>query len=253
MSCFNCYSDRKLDPDLIDKVLERGQRLRNAMVQAILTHDPLNTDVISDHQGKSIRIDELSHETTRKIRAFLQGDPLSRKDEIWTLETLRSMSATDLCKVTDRTYKSEEPCDCLTCHEYREKDLNCDLKRVENSNEITQKIQQRYKNEFGSYIKFVDSVKVSVNSVLLNEAGEKKVNNSLFKSKTSGVGQTFFLEYQIPEVLVKNYQKNKSKVDSGLDSANVVRFCARRSQEGIELLLQLCASETVFVTLQLWL
>ncbi|XP_044255228.1 uncharacterized protein LOC123005506 [Tribolium madens] len=231
MSCFNCYSERKLDSDLIDKILERGQRLRSAMVQSILRHDPLNLDVINDQVKKPTKLDDLPHDSNSKIRAFLQGDPLSREEEIWALETLRSMSATDLCKVTDRTYRSEEPCDCLTCHEYREKDLNCDLKRVENSNEITEKIQQRYKNEFANYIKFVDSVKVSVNSVLLNEAGDKKVLNSLIKDKASSVGQNFFLEYQIPEILVRNSPKNKSKVDSGLDSGNLVRLCTRRSHQ----------------------
>ena len=212
MSCFNCYNSRKIDAQLVDKILDRGQRLRSAMVQAILNNDPFNQDVIYQ-ESKSVRLEDLPKDSNEKIRAFLQGDAMSREDEIVTLETLRSMSAADLCRVTDRTYGSEEPCDCLTCVEYQEKDLKCDLKRE--SNEITQKIQERYKSEVSSHLKFVDSVKISV--------------NSLIKEKAAGVGQTFFLEYQIPEVLVKNHQKVKTKVDSGLDSANVVRLCSRRT------------------------
>ena len=226
MSCFNCYNSRKIDAQLVDKILDRGQRLRSAMVQAILNNDPFNQDVIYQ-ESKSVRLEDLPKDSNEKIRAFLQGDAMSREDEIVTLETLRSMSAADLCRVTDRTYGSEEPCDCLTCVEYQEKDLKCDLKRE--SNEITQKIQERYKSEVSSHLKFVDSVKISVNSVFLNQAGDKKVADSLIKEKAAGVGQTFFLEYQIPEVLVKNHQKVKTKVDSGLDSANVVRLCSRRT------------------------
>jgi hypothetical protein len=139
MSCFNCYSSRKVDADLVDKILDRGHRLRSAMVQSILNNDPFNPDVIYCQERKAVKLDELPPDTNDKIKAFLQGDPMSREDEVSTLETLRSMSAVDLCKATDRTYRSEDPCDCLTCFEYKEKDLNCDLKRVDANNEITQK------------------------------------------------------------------------------------------------------------------
>ncbi|RZC39019.1 C2 domain-containing protein 3 [Asbolus verrucosus] len=229
MSCFNCYSTRKSDGDLVDKILERGHKLRSAMVQSILHNDPFNTEIIYS-QDRCVRLDELPEETNNKIRAFLQGDAMSREDEIATLETLRSMSAVDLCRATDKTYRSDEPCDCLTCTEYNEKDLVCDLKR-NNNNEITQKIQERYRNKTMNYLKFVDSLKVTVSSVTLNEAGDKKVLDSLIKDKSAGVGQTFFLEYQIPEVLSKNHQQNKSKVDSGLDFNNTVRLCSRRSHQ----------------------
>ncbi|KAH0818017.1 hypothetical protein GEV33_004773 [Tenebrio molitor] len=231
MSCFNCYSSRKVDADLVDKILDRGHRLRSAMVQSILNNDPFNPDVIYSQERKAVKLDELPPDTNDKIKAFLQGDPMSREDEVSTLETLRSMSAVDLCKATDRTYRSEDPCDCLTCFEYKEKDLNCDLKRVDANNEITQKIQERYKSEAGNYLKFVDSVKISVNSVVLNEAGDRKVLGSLAKDKAAGVGQTFFLEYQLPEVLAKNHQKNKAKIDSGRDFGNIVRLCSRRSHQ----------------------
>lgn len=225
MSCFNCYSSRKLEGDVVDEILERGQRLRSAMVQAILNNDALNLNINGAVCGAPKA--DLGE---KNIKAFLKGDSMSKEDELQTMETLRSMSAVDLCRITDRTYHSNEPCDCLTCVEYCEKDLSCDRKRNDNDNQLTKKIQERYKHENASLLKFVDSIKIAIASVTLNEAGEKKVQGSFSKDKVSNIAQTFFLEYQIPESITKNKEQAKGKVNSGLTTnKDHVRICARRA------------------------
>lgn len=242
------YSN-KLNSNVVEKILEQGQRLRNSMVQSILNNDPLNTDVLSvkHFNTPTSSIDQplcpqLKLDET-KLEAYLKGDYMTKEEEKLALDTFRSMSDVDLCRATDRSYSGyKKNCTCNTCREYNTKDLNCDIKRSneqtyrsnysENSNKITKYIEDQYRYENCKYLKFVDSLKVSVHSLILNEAGNCKVW-SADRKVPFNVSETYFLEYRVPDCIQKTTHSSKAKVDSGLDE-HFNRVCARRNYgEGI--------------------
>ncbi|CAH0561232.1 unnamed protein product [Brassicogethes aeneus] len=208
--------------DLVDKILEQGQRLRNSMVQSILNNDPLYVDSNKHYNTPVSSVELHKHVDTsqfddKKLESFLKGDYLSREDEKIALDTFRSMSDVDLCKTTERMYSANSrTCSCSTCRDYHSKDLNCDIKRSKSDKNIS----IRYENE--KYFKFVDSLKVTVHSLVLNGAGSRKICD-----KNVPLGETYFLEYIVPDLLQKNVGFVKSKVNSGLDT-NSVRICAKK-------------------------
>lgn len=219
---YNSYYNPNFEKNIVDKVLERGQRLRGAMVQSILDNNPLSEVITSKTSQVSVRLDDLPPETNEKIQNFLKGDVMTKEDELEALDTLRSMSVSDLCRTTDKTYRSDGSCDCFTCKDYKIKDLNCDLKRANNP---------KVDNSCENYLQFVDSLKISVINLNLNDTGCKKVYDSLNKDRVANVTQSYFIKYEIPEIL-SNQQKTKSKVDSGLDNkSRVMRLCSRGSYE----------------------
>ncbi|KAG5899964.1 hypothetical protein JTB14_034535 [Gonioctena quinquepunctata] len=106
-------SNRKtVDSNLVDKILEQGQKLRNAMVASILKNDPLSTKLIYNNPfntpqssktefGEPEKVDNLI-----SLEAFIKGECMTKEDEKTALDTLRSLSGPDLCKTTEKSLKS---------------------------------------------------------------------------------------------------------------------------------------------------
>lgn len=76
-------------------------------------------------------------------------------------------------------------------------------------------------------IKYVDSLKINIYSLKLNNAGERKLLAYTGTSKYPVTPFTYFIEYSLPEFLTKNEKKIKSRVNSGLNSEKKVRFCTK--------------------------
>ncbi|KAL3266642.1 hypothetical protein HHI36_010805 [Cryptolaemus montrouzieri] len=248
----SCSGEASSKDSLIERILEQGQRLRNAMVQSILDHDPFNTDVINTATARSLvksrlrkRIPSqysisnlgLSDIERDKLNAFLKGDSMNRFDEIDTLEALKSMSAEDLCKTTNQVFNSTQECCCGTCLKYNKEDLNCDLKRSKQrladdksrNQEDVPKVQ--FQVEPNKHLKYVDCMRIIVHDLVLNERGNKKVNLNLSSDKKIPVcgSQTFFIEYELPFILsVPTHAKLVKKSLSSSKNNSFVRICARR-------------------------
>lgn len=217
----------KVKNSLVDKILEQGQRLRNAMVQSILQNDPHSADVLFHHNKKyntpvsnDTGLTDQPLKDNKLITAFLHGDYLTKQQEEQALNTIRSMSLSDVCDTTEHTLGSK--CTCITCTAYNNNNLKCDLRRTNPA------VDEAVDKEF---LKQVDSLKVVLQSICLNSLGQKKVNQGL-SGQISSLNETYFVEYSLPEVFIKNMTKSKSKVDSGLEN-NYVRVCARRTNDGL--------------------
>lgn len=222
----------KVKDSLVDKILEQGQRLRNAMVQSILQNDPHSADVLFHHNKKyntpvssDTGLTEEPLKDNKLITAFLHGDYLTKQQEELALNTIRSMSLSDVCETTKHTLHSK--CACITCTEYNTNNLKCDLRRTHTA--VDKNTQ---------FLKQVDSLKVVLQSIHLNSLGQKKVNQGL-RGPSSSLNETYFVEYSLPEVFTKNMTKSKSKVDSGLEN-NHVRICAKRTNDGLYYTCGIC-------------
>ncbi|XP_017783933.1 PREDICTED: uncharacterized protein LOC108567779 [Nicrophorus vespilloides] len=220
--------------NLVEQVLEQGQRLRNAMVNSILNVDPFyqDHDLMPPVKMHCINMDqekrELSTTEKHKFVAYLRGESMSRDDEKQALETFRAMSTSDICEITERSYHSlRNYCNCDSCTEYNK--LNVDVIPPLKIN-IKPKPSAKLKVNEGilKYLKYVDTLKISVHSLKLNHEGDVKVFSSLIDSRYSQhLSTTYFIEYNIPSCMVKSEIK-KSKVDSGLDSSNYVKLCSKK-------------------------
>lgn len=252
MHHFNVNNNVKIvDTSLVNKILEQGQKLRNSMVGSILKNDPFNTDIIySKHftTPKTSSSDftdfkSLSPFTSideKRVEAYIKGEYMTKDEERLALDTLRSMSAPDLFKTTERTLNSTclSTCKCYICEIYNSNNLYCDLRRKSKdingtnqcfSSEIAKDIQEKYKNENKAMLKYVDSLKVLINNLTLTETGNRKVSDN-DKKVPYNFNQTYFLEYCIPDCIVNKCIISKSKVNSGLES-NFFRFCSRRNND----------------------
>ncbi|CAG9767011.1 unnamed protein product [Ceutorhynchus assimilis] len=220
-----CADFTRVKESLVDKILEQGQKLRNSMVQSILQNDPMSSaDIIYNNKIYNTPVNSattLSNENPKKnsklLEAFLNGDYLTKDQEELALSTIRSMPVSDVCETTQKTLSSK--CCCATCTAYSINNLNCDLRRTPNCSNL--------RREF-TIFKFVDSLKVILQSLSLNDFGNKKVNT---KETNSTLNETYFIEYYIPEVFTRNI-KTKSKTDSGLESGHV-RVCAKRTTNNV--------------------
>lgn len=274
MSARNSQCSLQTDINLVEQILEQGQRLRAAMVQTILNNDPFNLDLVKTQNFKSysetdalkpmhaINADNrretksLSLEDKHKFLAYLRGEKMTRSDERQVLDTFRAMSNADICDATERSYNADYSCSCDTCKAYYKHNLSCDfnhsatslcrvknnvpLLNLSNNTKFAAK-SKKMENQTGvsySYpshsvkcLKYVDSLKISIHSLILNQEGNKKVyGNSLDKKLKlpTSITHTYFIEYQIPDIIMKPVVRTKSKVDSGLDSHNLVRMCSKK-------------------------
>lgn len=203
-----------VNSELVDTVLEQGQRLRSSMIESILENDPLfkTTNYTQRHNADLHKPDTLE--------AYLRGDPLSEDDQTVAFDSIKTLNAKQLSDITNRIFCSK--CKCNICMEYDGIAFKDDTRRKPSENKAIYDINETFPSEeHKNYLKYVDSLKINVHSLSLNETGNRKVGNQV------PFNQTFFIEYRIPSILLKNV-KNKSKVDSGLDSNGVVRICSRR-------------------------
>ncbi|KAI4462560.1 hypothetical protein MML48_4g00012375 [Holotrichia oblita] len=209
MSARNSQCSLQTDVNLVEQILEQGQRLRAAMVQTILNNDPFNLDLVKTQNFKSysetdalkpmhaINADNqretksLSLEDKHKFLAYLRGEKMTRNDERQNMK------------------------------------LAAKSKKLESQTGVS----YSYPSHSVKCLKYVDSLKISIHSLVLNQEGNKKVyGNSLDKKLKLPISitHTYFIEYQIPEIIMKAVLRSKSKVDSGLDSHNLVRMCSKK-------------------------
>ncbi|KAH1026500.1 hypothetical protein HUJ05_000163 [Dendroctonus ponderosae] len=211
---------------LVDKILEQGQRLRNAMVQSILQNDPFTGDIYSKtHNTPVSSATSLTCNSNGKklLEAFLNGDYLTKEQEQMALNTARSVPMEEVCNTIGKSNFSK--CACAVCSAYHPTNLKCDLRRPQTQ------LKQLKGGVPADALKQVDSLKIILQSVHLNNAGSKKVSFGKGRAD-SRLNETYFLEYSVPEVFSKGVVRSKSKTDSGLESS-VVRVCARRTSNVI--------------------
>lgn len=249
--------------NLVEQILEQGQRLRNSIVQSILNNDPLNTEIMTNtdrsatniSQPLQLQIEDCDRNRNltmkNQIEAYLQGEHMTLQEEQEVLNALQSMSAAELCKTTERTYTSyNKPCNCDICHMYETQNLSCDIKRstiysakektevppinlkqaydtdIDKTN-VLEMIKDTYRSQTANYLKYVDSLQITVHSLTLSEAGLRKVSMNEVDTKSkvpSSVGHTYFVEYAIPSLLQKSIS---SKSTFSVDK-NSVRLCSRK-------------------------
>lgn len=252
-SSSSLYSKRNYN-NIVDQILEQGQRLRNSMVESILNNDPLNTNVInykyrydnnndnsnscrstSDDTGKSLSIEE-----KELFLAYVRGDTMNKIEEKQALDTFGKMSITDVYNLTDRTCLSyKATCNCDTCKAYynnnngdnnKEKRKMVPILNLQNLNGEKCDIESEKSTlPVTSLLKYVNSVKIMVHSSLFNYEGLKKINKSATRNYFKlppMYTHNYFVEYSIPEVLMPNTEKVRAKVDTGLHS-NKVKFCSK--------------------------
>ncbi|XP_074037878.1 uncharacterized protein [Leptinotarsa decemlineata] len=242
-----------VDSNLVEKILEQGQKLRNAMIGSILKNDPFSTEILINNHYNTPRSSrsELSNNTKtenviplndKRLEAFIKGDCMSKEEEKLALDTLRSLSAPDLCETTERTLKSTNigGCKCYICKVYNSKYLSCDSKlnsqkemefQSPPQHEVTENIPGKYKACGVQTLKFVDSLKIAINNLILNDIGNQKILSTVNSKVPCKSSSNFFLEYKVPEILVTS-AKHKSKVDSGLET-NHVRLSSRKTSNVI--------------------
>lgn len=219
--------------NLVDQILEQGQRLRNSMVESILNNDPLNISAINykhkacNHYGP--KVDKaLSTEEEQLFLSYLHGDSMSKVEEKQALDTFRRMSLTDICNLTDRSCLSyKATCNCSTCKAYYNYDVPLlNLRKLQhesssNNNKAALKVDQF------TLLKYVDSLKISVHSLAFNLEGLKKINRKSNAAKLPpSYSHSYFVEYSIPGVILPADGKIKAKVDTGMNN-NKIRFCSK--------------------------
>lgn len=204
MSCPASNAYKVVDRNLVEKVLEQGLELRNAMVASILKNDPFYRDVIYKQldvpPSSEIRLEcnKNANITSdeRRLEAFIKGECMTKEEEKLALDTLRSLSAPDLCKTAERSMGSNTyRCSCYTCEIYNSNYPNCDINckntyndahyKYHYDNVITREMQDKYHTENYYLLKYADSLKISVGSFSLNEIGIQRVlSEAVEKSKT---------------------------------------------------------------------
>ncbi|CAH1159661.1 unnamed protein product [Phaedon cochleariae] len=252
---FNNINVKEGNRILVDKVLEQGQKLRNAMVESILKNDPFYTEVIYNNQfntpyTSSFELtkenrDQNSTSNKERLEAFIKGECMSREDEKLALESLKSLSVPDLCKTTERSLKCSTvgSCKCCTCELYNSEywKWNSGQKSKSSSeeaangnhNEVTNSIRDKHKSELIQVLKFVDSLKISVNCLILNDTGQQKLLSTISDpTNWNSFSQNFFLEYTLPEILICTSHKQQLKIHSSVDK-NYIRLFSRRTNDVI--------------------
>ncbi|KAK4880800.1 hypothetical protein RN001_008946 [Aquatica leii] len=106
------------------------------------------------------------------------------------------------------------------------------LQPLNSSEQIVKSIQNNYRSKAISLFKYIDSMKISILNISLNNAGNRKALasgvNSKYRLPTS-ISQSYFVEYNVPDCLTNGLTRSNSKVDSGLTS-NLFRVCSKKLQ-----------------------
>lgn len=227
---------------IVDQILEQGQRLRNSMVESILNNDPLNIQVINYRHESTCNnnINELdkplSPQEKQLFIAYVRGDRMTKSEELQALDTFRKMSPADISEITDRTCLSyKATCNCDTCKAYYSENYTETFKvPLLNLKIIDEKMNYLEATPITNFLKYVDSLRVSIHNLVFNCEGLKKINckNNLFKLPPSYT-HSYFVEYAIPDVIIPKNNKIKAKVDTGM-SNNKIRFCSKSTHnEGL--------------------
>lgn len=231
------------DTNLIDKVLEQGQRLRNSIVKSILNNDPFNSDILlaksMPNSAKNIIANFQNQE--QNVINYLKGDPMSPEEKQSVLNVIQNMSPNELCKTTERTFGSyNKSCNCYICNLYETENLSCDLQRSTTySNksdcvvppiDLMQKVNENnvnYNAQNEKLLKHVDSMQVTVHSLELNSAGIQKLlcDNSDRKLNLSSMNCSYFVEYCVQEDVLK-FDRNLKSFNK-----NCARICSKKASD----------------------
>lgn len=229
--------DKVPDMNLIDKVLEQGQKLRNSIVKSILNNDPFNSDVLiansMPNSAKNV-ITSLQNQEQNVIN-YLKGDPMSPEEKQNVLSVIQNMSPNELCKTTERSFGSyKKSCNCYICNLYESENLSCDLKRSATySNksdcvvppiDLTQKTDENFTVQNEKLLKYVDSMQVTVHSLELNSTAVQKLICDR-QSKVLSMNYSYFVEYWVSEDVLKIDRNLKSF------SRNCVRICSKKTSD----------------------
>nr|CAI5849123.1 unnamed protein product [Callosobruchus analis] len=233
-----------VDSNLAEKILKQGQKLRVSMIESILKNDPFNTDIIymkdfstpqssrtNLSKNKILDFDDLnpcSDVDENRLNAFIRGECMTKEEEQLALDTLRSLSAPELCRTAARSLTCQvEPCQCTTCQIYNSF-LKTTPKIRTKINPIHETINSLHgqHNPYLQLLDYVDSLKLSINNFKLTERGIHKVlANCTDEASIRYIN--FFLEYHIPEQITSSHIQNKSF------SQNCVRLCSKLSNNSV--------------------
>ncbi|ENN76373.1 hypothetical protein YQE_07095, partial [Dendroctonus ponderosae] len=100
------------------------------------------------------------------LEAFLNGDYLTKEQEQMALNTARSVPMEEVCNTIGKSNFSK--CACAVCSAYHPTNLKCDLRRPQTQ------LKQLKGGVPADALKQVDSLKIILQSVHLNNAGSKK-------------------------------------------------------------------------------
>lgn len=225
--------------NIVDQILEQGQRLRNSMVESILNNDPLNTQVVNykyryDSNRSDKTEEQLTPEEKELFLAYVRGDTMSKIEEKQALDTFRRMSITDVYNLTDRTCLSyKATCNCDTCKafysENKNEKYNVPALNLQNLSEKRDLESEKTCTPVTSLLKYVDSLRISIHSLIFNHEGLKKIYKNNIKHSLKlppSYTHSYFVEYSVPDILLHSNSKIRAKVDTGMHN-NKVRICSK--------------------------
>uniref|UniRef100_A0A1Y1LR37 Uncharacterized protein n=1 Tax=Photinus pyralis TaxID=7054 RepID=A0A1Y1LR37_PHOPY len=244
---------------IVEQILEQGQRLRNAMVKSILDNDPFYADTVHTNKIKN----SLKTTAHSKVTKNFQETVETNVNGKMSAEISNVYCGCDICNIYKREISLSTKCQHIpplhlldrgksklhsyTSNGYDSEGTESTIRRLNAqsdsdskthsevpnpSEEITKSIQESYRTKAIEYFKYVDSMKITIHSLSLNPAGNKKALTSSVDPKyrlPTSVSHSYFVEYSIPDCLNNTMSKSNSKVDSGL-SANVFRICSKKLQ-----------------------
>lgn len=201
---------------------------------------------------------DIDSSESKCLEAYIRGDCMTKQDEKLALQTLKSITASELFKTVENSLNSickfTFNCNCQTCYNYNSTYLDCDLKRNKcekeypsrnneiiyasrnheilnpsSSNEIVPQIQSLNQIQNEKYLKYVDCLKISVGSLNINTLGWENIHKSLGGIKPFYL-VNYFLEYTIPNCLIP--ASKQSKINTGVEQNNV-KICAKKVNDDI--------------------
>ncbi|XP_025835098.1 C2 domain-containing protein 3-like [Agrilus planipennis] len=230
-----------------NEVLKRVQRLRNQIVESILDNNPFDVDFICPKSKK----ENIEHNANIEHRVeYSHGGSSTIPSGVNFFDSTSRTNTSEGTKASNVCLPLDLFCTCEICETYTKEclklkhDSECakepPIRRLKHKSppenpyakEITKKIQDSYRNNVSKYLKYIDCVKVTVHSLVLNQDGIRKLTNSQVNLKnrvTAGISTTYFVEYNIPNAL-KSSTHIKSRTGSRIDPS-VVRICAKKLNE----------------------
>ncbi|KAF5284565.1 hypothetical protein FQR65_LT02391 [Abscondita terminalis] len=248
--------------NIVEQILEQGQRLRNAMVKSILDNDPfyiedarikqkLESNKPLHNKFKTIEDDKMCKFKTAKSTQVMSSEFPEvycgchicniYKREIYFGDKCMHIPPLHLLKRTQNKCRSTDNADeALDSGIPSRSNLQSDTVTSNFTEDKIQSINQQEHVEkpislikTTNYFKYVDSMKIMVHNVSLNYAGNRKALASGADTKYRlpiSTNQSYFVEYNIPNCLTHTLARSKSKVDSGLGS-NLFRVCSKKLQD----------------------
>ncbi|KAK4880659.1 hypothetical protein RN001_008805 [Aquatica leii] len=255
--------------NIVEQILEQGQRLRNAMVKSILDNDPFYIDAIDTNNVRNLKNTKLLNNTLKtietdgicKLKTAKSAQVMSAefpnlycgchicniyKREIFLSDKFSHIPPLHLLNRAQTKYHSahftDNESDIVDCEMPSTSNLQSEmvtsnytedkLQPLNSSEQIVKSIQNNYRSKAISLFKYIDSMKISILNISLNNAGNRKALasgvNSKYRLPTS-ISQSYFVEYNVPDCLTNGLTRSNSKVDSGLTS-NLFRVCSKKLQ-----------------------